>query len=293
LQSFFLYKKLLATPDKLFISTATVSSLSILNWAAGHTLPAKKAYLYFHWLNLSDKKFARLQRLARQQPHVTILGPAATVINSFKQAGFNNAQVVPYPISVSTQSEVLPASFAGLLYAGAARQDKGFSRVVDLLEFLKKTASDIPFRLQSSSNHHGEYDAATLADLQRLEKINYPHLVKFSETLDQQEYGHLFVGVICLQLYDPELFADRISGVTLDALSAGSPIITTADSWIARMVQRFDAGMVVKSTEPTQVLAAINAVIADYPRYKKNANAAGVVLQQENSAEFLFKTLVA
>ena len=41
-------------------------------------------------------------------------------------------------------------------------------------------------------------------------------------------YAKQFDGAICIQIYDRSDFADRISGVTLDAFMAGSPIMTTA-----------------------------------------------------------------
>lgn len=294
LQCYFLYKNLLRLPDKLFISTASVSDLAFVNWASRGTVQKNKVYLYFHWLNMSDKKFAYLKKLARQQPNVVMLGPTHSVVKVFEEAGFNNAHLVPYPFSAQTQtSKFEHGDFKGLLYAGAARQDKGISHVVDLVEYMNKLALQIPFKLQNSPDHHGQYDAATKADLQRLKKINYPNLKLISETLSVEEYANLFAGVICIQLYNPSLFADRISGVTLDALSAGSPIVTTAGSWIARMLQRFDAGVVIDSTEPEKTLAAIQEIMADYARYNKNAYAAGLTLRQENSAEFLFKTLAA
>jgi len=93
--------------------------------------------------------------------------------------------------------------------------------------------------------------------------------------------------------YNAADFSDRLSGVTLDALSAGSPIVTTAGTWIARIVQRFDAGVVVDSTEPEKTLAAIQEIIANYARYNENAHKAGLALKQENSADFLFKTVAA
>jgi hypothetical protein len=294
LQCYFLYKKLLETPGKLFISTASVGDFALMNWASSGTVQKNKVYLYFHWLNMSDKKFAYLKKLARQQPNVVILGPTPLVVKVFEEAGFNNAHLVPYPISAQTQtSKFEHGDFKGLLYAGAARQDKGISHVVDLVEHMNKLALQIPFKLQNSPDHHGQYDAATKADLQRLEKMNYPYLKLFPETLNAEEYANLFAGVICIQLYNPTLFADRISGVTLDALSAGSPIVTTAGTWIARMVQRFDAGVVIGSTEPEKTLSAIQKIMADYARYNKNAYVAGLTLRQENSAELLFKTLAA
>jgi|CXWL01.1.fsa_nt_gi glycosyltransferase involved in cell wall biosynthesis len=292
LQCYFLYKNLLRSPDKLFISTASVSDLLLLNWAAHGIVREKKAYLYFHWLNMSERKFSRLKKLAQQQPHLEILGPTASVVHVFKEAGFKNAHLVPYPVASQRLNISEHKQFEALLYAGAARQDKGITHVVDLLKHINNLGLQIPFKLQNSGNHHGEYDAATQADMQRLDKINYPYLQCISETLSAKEYDYQFSGAICIQLYNPTLFADRISGVTLDALSAGSPIVTTADSWIARMVKRFDAGLVVENPAPETVLEAIQKIMADYTHYQKNAIGASLTLQRENSAEFLFETLI-
>ena len=292
-QSFGLYKKLLEAPGKLFISTAGTTDLILLNWASRGKIARGKVYLYFHWLNISDKKLAYLRKIARKQPNLMILGPTSTVIDTFQEAGFENARLVPYPISGQTRhSRVEHDDFTGLLFAGAARQDKGISAVVDLVEYMNKRGLNIPFRLQNSPDHRGKYDTVTKAEIQRLEKIPYPYLQLFPETLMPDEYAGLFIGAICIQLYNADLFSDRISGVTLDALSAGSPIVATAGTWIARMIQRFDAGIIIDSPEPEKALSAIQEIIAEYPRYSKNAYAAGLILQQENSAEFLFNTLV-
>lgn len=292
-QCYGLYKKLLVTPGKLFISTAGIADLFLLNWASRGKITPGKVYLYFHWLNISDKKRAYLKKIAQKQPNIMILGPTPMVVHAFQDAGFENTRSVPYPISGQTPpAKAAPGDFTGLLYAGAARQDKGISEVVDLVEHMHKMGLKIPFRLQNSPDHHGKYDAITNANIQRLEKISYPHLRLFPETLTSDEYAHLFVGAICIQLYSTAVFYDRISGVTLDALSAGSPIVTTAGTWIARMVQRFNAGIIIDSSEPEKTLSAIQEIIADYPRYSKNAYAAGLILQQENSADFLFNALV-
>ena len=280
LQCLFLYRKLLASPGKLFIATAGVMDMTLLNWASRGAIQKDKVYLYFHWLNMNARKMATLKNVAKRNPNIVILGPTPLVINEFKEAGFANAHIVPYPISASTrEAEFEPADFSGLLYAGAARQDKGFSHVVDLVGHMNELALKIPVKLQNSPDHHGRYDAATREDLQRLGKINYPYLQVFPDTLSTREYANLFKGAVSLQLYDPILFKDRISGVTLDSLSAGCPITTTAGSWIARMVQRFDAGVVVDGTDPKQILSAVMTIIDDYRRY--------------NSAEILLKKLMA
>jgi len=293
LQSYVLYKKLLAAQGKLFISTAGTTDLILLDWASTGKISRGKVYLYFHWINISDRKLTNLRKIAKKQPNLMILGPTPSVINTFQQAGFENARIVPYPISGQTlHGKTEHNDFTGLLYAGAARQDKGVSYVVDLVEYMSKQELQIPFRLQNSPDHRGKYDAVTKAEIQRLEKIPYPYLQLFPETLKPDEYASLFVGAICIQLYSAAVFSDRISGVTLDALSAGSPIVSTAGTWTARMVERFNAGVIVDSPEPEKILSAIQRIIDEYPRYNKNASTAGQILQQENSAEFLYNTLV-
>jgi len=292
-QCYGLYKKLLAENNKIFIPTAGTADLLLLNWASKEKISRGQVYLYFHWLNISKRKLSHLREIAQKQPNLIILGATPSVAETFQEAGFENVHMVPYPASGQIQNnKVVYDNFSGLLYAGAARQDKGIARVVDLLEHINELGLHIPFRLQNSPDHNGKYDAITKAAILRLEKIPYPYLRLFPEALKPEEYTALFAGTICIQLYNADLFFDRVSGVTLDALSAGSPIVTTSGTWIARNVQRFNAGKIVDSTAPEEILSAIQEIIAEYPLYSKNSHAAGQILQQENSAGFLFNILV-
>jgi hypothetical protein len=292
LQNFFLYKRLLKNPGKIFISTAGRTDLLLLDWASRDVVPPKKVYLYFHWFRPTDKKLGKLKELALKQPNLEILGPTASVVKVFQDAGFRNAFVVPYPIleqEVVCQTEAV--EFTHLLYAGAARRDKGFSHVVDLVAYMHDQGLQIPVTLQTSPEHYGKYETKTKEDIQRLQLIGYSHLQLRPETLNKSEYSALFEGAICLQLYDPIDFSDRISGVTLDAFSAGCPIVASAGTWIARMAQRFDAGLVVEDMSPPLVLSAVQRIILQYANYNKHACAAGKTLQEENSARTLFRIL--
>ena len=292
-QSYFLYKSLLKAPGKLFISTARNADLLMLDWAArGAVIPPNKVYLYVHWFNASASKMARLKTIARKQPNLEIYGPTPSVIRVFQEAGFANARVVPYPISKpGAPAAAMAQPFRHVLFAGAARTDKGFSHVVDLVERLHKDGLRIPVVLQTSPEQAGKYDPAIRADLKRLGDIGYPHLRIHGETLDPSQYADLFRGAVCLQLYDAAAFADRISGVTLDAFSHGSPVISTAGSWIARMVERFGAGTIVDGTSPDEVLRAVQQQVAGYEGFAQRASAAGAILQEENSAQTLFDLL--
>ena len=291
-QSFFLYKKLLGEPGKLFISTARSADLIIIDWASRKTISAGKVYLYFHWINTSKQKLAYLKKLAFRQPNLVILGPTPSVIKVFQEAGFIDVRLASYPIyQYESMNLAEETRFRYLLYAGAARQDKGFTHVVDLVEYLQEHKLTIPVVIQTSSEHYGKYSAQVEADIKRLKACTYPHLKLRTETLDVSEYRSLFSGAISLQFYNPTDFCDRISGVTLDAFSAGSPIVTMTGTWMSRMAQRFGAGASVSNISPSHILPVIQELIAGFSRYSKNAFDASKVLREENSARILIDVL--
>ncbi len=296
LQSLFLYCRLLHSGDKsrIFIATAGRTDLMLLDWAgAGQILP-DQVYLYFHWLRLNPKKQEQLRRIATRQPNLRTFGPTATVVADLRECGFKSAELIPYPISPVGRNGVFqPSDFSGILFAGAARQDKGFDRVVDLVEYLSQNNAKIPVKLQRAADHYERYDLVIKAQLDRLAQSTYPLLAIKSGTLLAADYAALFTGAICLQPYNQNDFADRISGVTLDALSAGCPVIVPADTWMARVVERFAAGKVIADFSPAVVLEAAAAILAEFAQFQQNAFAAGQTLQAENSAAHLYRALTA
>jgi hypothetical protein len=292
LQGYFLYRKLLKSGQKIFISTAGRTDLLMLNLAAKGTISQERVYFYFHWLNSKASKLRSLKKIAARQPNLVILGPTATVVDVFKQCGFKNASVVPYPITQRDTNEVVgQGEFRYLLYAGAARQDKGFSYVVDFIEYLSHEKLEIPIVIQTSAEHLGKCDAATSADIERLKQIRYSGLTLKTEVLSSREYAELFVGAITIQLYNVNDFSDRISGITLDAFTAGCPVISNSGTWIARMVERFDAGLVIDAVAPQEVFKCASAIISNYAHYNANAIKAGQILQKENNASTLYRVL--
>jgi hypothetical protein len=163
--------------------------------------------------------------------------------------------------------------------------------VVELLALLAEKRLELPVALQTSGDHYDKYDPETRKALERIPVIGYPQLKLTPETLSPDAYFEMYSGAICLQAYDPVAFADRISGITLDGLSMGAPVITLAGTWMARVVERFDAGVVVAAPSPDLLLAASLRIRDDYPRYQSNARRAGLALQQEHSAGHLLDLL--
>jgi len=292
IQELFLIRKLLLGPGRIFISTSGRTDLFLVDLAARVDIPPKKVFMYFHWLRLSQAKVALFRKLARRHPHIEVLGPTETVVRNLRDCGFSRAFVVPYPISPGWVS--LPSDeFSSLLYAGAARQDKGFGLIVDLVELLSSSHDQTPIKVQTSPDHYHRHDRETKEDLERLRSIRYPLLEEYPETLSEKAYAGIFKGAICLQPYDREDFVDRISGVTLDSLSMGCPVIVPSGTWMAHTIQRFEAGVAVDDLSALSIMKAVEIIRANYSLFARRAIEAGTVLQQEFSSDHLLEHLTA
>jgi hypothetical protein len=107
------------------------------------------------------------------------------------------------------------------------------------------------------------------------------------ETLDPAQYADLFRGAICLLPYDRNDYRDRVSGVTLDALTCGAPVIGPAGTWIARQFAEDSAGVALEDTGAESMLGAVQTVMASYGRYRNSALAAGRHLSARSWAPLL------
>jgi glycosyltransferase involved in cell wall biosynthesis len=165
--------------------------------------------------------------------------------------------------------------FRQLLYAGAARQDKGFKAVVDLVALLAARNESIPVAVQISADHYGKLDAATREDIARLKALRYPPLALIDETPTPEAYAASFPGSICLQPYNRSEFRDRVSGVTLDALAHACPVIATAGTWTADVIEPYGAGIALAEPDAESLYTAVNTVRAGYARYQAAALSAG------------------
>lgn len=293
LQAWWLYRALLRRPGRLFISTAGRSDLILLDLASRSAIEPGKVLLYVHWFRASPAKERQLARLAARQPEIRILAPTESVCAAFRAAGFRHTRHVPYPVAPISAAPTLNVSqtFRHVLFAGAARRDKGFAEVVAFVDLLSRTNRSIPVSLQTSTQHYDKTDKSVAASLERLKTIEYPFLRRYDSTLEPADYRALFCGAICLQLYSRSDFADRISGITLDALSHGSPIVALSGTWMAHVVEEFGAGLVVEEPTPDVLLDAVIKLMTSYEHYHRRAWEAGREVQKRHDANLLFQAV--
>lgn len=285
LQAWLLYRRLLRQPGRIVVTTAGTLDLYALDWAASTPIPPRKVFLYFHQVRrLGDRKLARFRALAAKQPHLTLMGTTAAIEQIFRDCGFANTLTLSLPPGIDTEAFPSdPAPFRHLLYAGAARADKGFGAVVDLVAHLAAIGATVPITVQTCGDHYGRHDSATRAHIDRLQAMAYPALTLLPDPLMPREYAALFPGGISLQPYQRAEYAAKMSAITLDSLSAGCPVVTVAGTSMAALVGRFGAGAVVADTHPDVLWAACETLLADYPDYQEHARRAGEQIRRENS----------
>jgi len=260
LQALWLYRRLLRSGAPILVPTATWFDLRALDLAARGPIPPRRAFLYFHKWRASARRAQALARLARRQPDLALFGTSQPIVQALRRGGFTHVEQL-VPVLGADLPAQPPAPFRALLSAGAARADKGFTHVVDLVEHLAAAGSSLPIVVQASGDHYGRFDQSTRADLRRLQRCDYPHLSVLTDTMDAQQYQQLFAGAICLQPYGRADYADKMSAVTFDALRNGAPIVTVAGTTMAAIAEASAAGLVVDEPNPQALLAACQAVL--------------------------------
>ena len=294
LQAYFLLRRLLRQPGRVLISTAGSTDLLLADWAASGQIPPHKLFLFVHWLSGKPARARRLLALARRQPHLEILAPTASVVDFFRACGLPATQV-PYPLAANVAAPAAaPPAFKHLLVAGGARIDKGFAEVVDLVADLARRGLVWPISVQTSIELRHRHDPALASALARLRGLqsSHPGLVLIDEALSPAGYRALFDGALVLQPYRAADFKDRVSGVTLDALAAGAPVVATDGTWMAGLLRRFGAGVATTDLSAGGLISAIDQVLADHAGFAARARVAAAQVQAEHSARRLIDVVM-
>jgi hypothetical protein len=123
------------------------------------------------------------------------------------------------------------------VYSGDARREKGYHHLPHVIQDLWSDyveAGKVEFALQSNYNvAEGEPEAV----IARCELEHFPSgpVRLFKEPLSSVEYQSMLLsGDIHLLLYDAANYYARSSGILVEALSVGVPVLVPAGTWLAR-----------------------------------------------------------
>jgi hypothetical protein len=249
------------------------------------------ACLYFHWIpkGFQDAVLHRASIPARQ--HALAIAPTEAIARILREAGWRRVECLPYPI-IGPGRPPEPAPFARLLMAGAARMNKGLDLIAALAIRWASEGRSIPLFVQVSTKHASRHGRREVALVDSLLASGYRGLVTDDHAPDRGGYTARFSGALVLAPYERERFADAVSGVVLDALLHGAPVIATRGTWPGAQVERFGAGVTIEERTPDALSAAIDTVLADWPAYAARACEAAVILAREHDPRRLLALMI-
>ncbi len=250
-----------------------------------------RARLFFHRppTTFRDKCFLPLAGLARR--HALAITSTEPVADELRASGWRRVACVPYPALAPAEPPV-PVPFSHLLMAGAARINKGLDLVAGLASQWASEGRAVPLVVQVSQKHADRHGHREEAVVQELLSSGYRGLRPDDSAPGRAEYLARFRGALVLAPYAREQFASQVSGIVLDALLHGSPVIATRGTWPGAQVERFGAGETIAERTPGALAAAIDRVLADWPSYAGRACDAARVLAREHDPRRLLEILL-
>jgi glycosyltransferase involved in cell wall biosynthesis len=175
--------------------------------------------------------------------------------------------------------------------AGAARLNKGLDLVAALAVRWAGEGRAIPLLVQVSKKHVARHGRREGAVVEALLSSGYRGLRAEETAPERAEYLARLRGALVLAPYAREQFASQVSGVVLDALLHGAPVVTTAGTWPGAQVERFGAGVTIGERTPAALSAAIDAVLADWPAFAARACEAARTLAAEHDPRHLLERI--
>ena len=144
---------------------------------------------------------------------------------------------VPIPHTRAPAASRSPGQPLRIIYVGDARHEKGYQHLPRIVQDLWADyveTGKVVFTFQSNYNLPGGEPEAIVA---RSQLSCYPgdKVTVITEPLSSEEYWRtLLSGDINLLLYDRDNYYARSSGILIESLAAGIPVVVPAGTWLAR-----------------------------------------------------------
>ena len=277
--------------QSFLVLTADGRHAAAVSFAAARTgSTPDNARLFFHRppTTMRDKCFLPFAGLART--HALAITPTEMVADALRASGWQRVICVPYPV-LAEKTLPEPVPFSHLLMAGAARLNKGLDIIAGLAVQWASEKRTIPLLVQVSKKHTAKHGHRESACVETLLSSGYAKLVTDEIPPGRSEYLKRFTGALVLAPYAREQFASQVSGIVLDALLHGAPVIATKGTWPGDQVERFGAGVTISERTPVALADAIDKVLADWPTYAAKACSAAQTLAQEHDPRHLLEIL--
>ena len=197
----------------------------------------------------------------------------------------------PPNFNVHPQNE--PNQQITIAMLGAAREEKGFLLLPEIAETLWEEfgqSKRIRFVIQCNPQIIG-YSPSILDALDRLRSLDpdYVHLIEEQQS-SEDYFNCLKSADIVLLIYDRVKYGIRGSGIAIESISAGKPILTTSGTFPESLLE-FGAGEAASDIQG--YIDALKIIIRDYPSYYHRALKGSSLYRDKYSAEKYLKKVIS
>ncbi len=171
-----------------------------------------------------------------------------------------------------------------VLFPSAPRAEKGYDVSLKTVELLSENDQFVPCIRHNPTFSTPDVFADIGAKPEKAELI--------VGELNDSEFRELFLKCDIVVLpYTPDAFAERTSGLLIDALYCHLPCVVIRGTWLGNLVERYGCGVVVDDLHPEALYEGIRKLAADYSVFRSRTAEAAADYFSRNSwqtfAEFL------
>jgi glycosyltransferase involved in cell wall biosynthesis len=182
-------------------------------------------------------------------------------------------ELTTLPIAVLPIPHVPPAACDGvvqpsgrtrrcrLVSLGSARDEKGIYEILDAIRILHRDGFGEAFHVVLQCSEPTPNVARAIA---AFAAEHLPHCELLADTLGADAYyRQLHQSDVVLLPYWRSIYAARTSGVFMEALAAGKPVIATRDTWMSGQLATHGAGVLCNDRDPADLARAVRQAAAE------------------------------
>jgi glycosyltransferase involved in cell wall biosynthesis len=226
---------------------------------------------------------------------ILLVVPTKALSENIKKVFGVELPVMPHPSTTFSDDKVLKLiaqndlkiqntknEYLNIIFPGGVRLDKGIHITADIVSnAYKNTNIKIKNIVRLAGNKRVEKSLQQYVD-----KIkNSDCTIVSGDMNDKQFSDFLKSGDVAILPNQPPVSLERTSGLLIDLLYLGVPVIVSDGTWLSEIVNRYKIGIVVYGQSYIDYNEAINELVGNYDSYINNINKAKQEYFNDNSWE--------
>ncbi len=220
----------------------------------------------------ADEGFARIRKLVKSGADIRLTSDSEPLAIELSRVAGLPLKVLPLPHTGHAPPPGRPPEGPRPLRAvslGNAREEKGLLEIIEAAELIQVRGHGAKFEFVLQAN---DPEAGIAPAIRRFEADAPPNVKLLTSALSSAEYAELLHSAdIVLVPYRREIYQARTSGVFVEALAAGKPIICTQDTWLSQQLDLGGAGLAIPDRSAAALARALVEIGDDYPRFLADA----------------------